>query len=62
VVLDPNPFQIIENQPAARWRQVAGAIGLFWTAMVLLKDFGSHVERVSRRLKGASLAPVDEQH
>jgi len=27
-----------------------------WTNQVLLKDFGSHVERVSRRLKEASLA------
>jgi hypothetical protein len=27
-----------------------------WANQVLLKDFGSHVERVSRRLKEASLA------
>ncbi|MFN7173051.1 MAG: hypothetical protein ACK4P3_09755, partial [Fimbriimonadaceae bacterium] len=30
-----------------------------WANQVLLKDFGSHVERVSRRLKEASLAEAE---
>jgi len=30
-----------------------------WANQVLLKDFGSHVERVSRRLKAASLAEAE---
>ena len=32
---------------------------LFWANQILLKDFGSHVERVSRRLKVASLAEAE---
>ena len=30
-----------------------------WANQVLLKDFGSHVERVSRRLKEASLTEAE---
>ncbi len=36
-----------------------GMKGYLWANQVLLKDFGSHVERVSRRLKEASLAEAE---
>jgi len=36
-----------------------GMMGYLWSNQVLLKDFGSHVEQVSRRLKEASLAEAE---
>ena len=43
-------------------RSIAHGEGMkryLWANQILLKDFGSHVERVSRRLKAASLAEAE---
>ena len=45
------------------WKdRITGMKGYLWAHHLGAKDFGSHAEQISKRVKEASLAPVQASH